>query len=126
MSDNSICGVSWVVSALRELYRGIEWFDAMSDRVHTDSPPALAFRVRPAMFGLVVVMRVFRDHRILSQICGDNFMVLEIAPPFIVDDARLDRYGESIAQVVELTHISTNFRPEALQLAARVNDYHLK
>jgi hypothetical protein len=53
-------------------------------------------------------------------------MVLEIAPPFIVDDARLDRYVESIAPVVELTHTSTNFWPEALQLAARVNDYHLK
>jgi hypothetical protein len=26
-------------------------------------------------------MRLFRDHSILSQMCGNDFMVLKIAPP---------------------------------------------
>jgi ornithine--oxo-acid transaminase len=42
--------------------------------------PFQAFaRIHPAMFGQVVVMRLFRDHGILSQICGNNFMVLKVA-----------------------------------------------
>ena len=48
--------------------------------------PFQAFaRIHPAMFGQVLVMRLFRDKRILSQICGNNFMVLKVAPPLIVD-----------------------------------------
>ncbi len=29
-------------------------------------------RMHPAMFGQVLVMRLFRDHGILTQICGNN------------------------------------------------------
>jgi ornithine--oxo-acid transaminase len=38
-------------------------------------------RIHPAMFGQVVVMHLFRDKGILTQICGNDFMVLKIAPP---------------------------------------------
>jgi ornithine--oxo-acid transaminase len=65
-------------------------------------------------------MRLSRDHRILSQICGNNFIVLMLAPPLVVEDAHLDRYVEAIAQVVELMHTSATFWSEASQLAGRV------
>jgi len=43
-----------------------------------------AFRhIHPGMFGQVLVMRLFRDHGILTQICGNNFMVLKVAPPLV-------------------------------------------
>jgi ornithine--oxo-acid transaminase len=38
-------------------------------------------RIHPAMFGQVIVMRMFREKNILTQICGNNFMVLKAAPP---------------------------------------------
>ena len=38
----------------------------------------------PAMFGQVLVMRMFRDQRVLMQMCGNNFMVLKVAPPLII------------------------------------------
>jgi ornithine--oxo-acid transaminase len=83
--------------------------------------PFQAFaRIQPAMFGQVVVMRLFRDHRILSQICGNNFMVLKIAPPLIIEDAQLEHYVEAIGKVVDLMHSSASFWSEALQLAGRV------
>jgi acetylornithine/succinyldiaminopimelate/putrescine aminotransferase len=41
-----------------------------------------AFRkIHPAMFGQILVMHLFRDKGILTQICGNNFMVLKVAPP---------------------------------------------
>ena len=40
--------------------------------------------IHPAMFGQVLVMRLFNDHNILTQICGNNFTVLKVAPPLIV------------------------------------------
>ncbi len=30
-------------------------------------------RIHPAMFGQMIVMRMFREHGILIQICGNNF-----------------------------------------------------
>ena len=83
--------------------------------------PFQAFaRIHPAMFGQVVVMRLFRNHRILSQICGNNFLVLKIAPPLVVGDAQLEQYVEAIGKVVDLMHSSASFWSEALQLAGRV------
>jgi ornithine--oxo-acid transaminase len=40
--------------------------------------------IHPAMFGQVIVMRLFREQRILTQMCGNNFMVLKVAPPLVV------------------------------------------
>jgi ornithine--oxo-acid transaminase len=83
--------------------------------------PFQAFaKIHPAMFGQVVVMRLFRDHQILSQICGNNFMVLKVAPPLVVEDVQLARYVEAIGKVVDLMHSSASFWSEALQMAGRV------
>ena len=42
--------------------------------------------IHPAMFGQVIVMRMFREKNILTQICGNNFMVLKAAPPLVVSE----------------------------------------
>jgi ornithine--oxo-acid transaminase len=43
-----------------------------------------AFRaIHPGLFGQVMVMRLF-ERGILTQMCGNNFMVLKAAPPLIV------------------------------------------
>jgi ornithine--oxo-acid transaminase len=76
--------------------------------------------IHPAMFGQVLVMRLFRDHQILTQVCGNNFMVLKIAPPLTIGEHQLDRCSEVIRAVVELAHSPTVFWSEALGLARRV------
>ena len=82
--------------------------------------PFEAFRqIHPAMFGQVIVMRLFRDWRILTQICGNNFMVLKVAPPLMVSEEQLDRFVDAIAAVVCLMHTSGSFWSEGLGLAAR-------
>lgn len=76
-------------------------------------------RIHPAMFGQFVVMRMFRDHGILTQICGNNFTVLKVAPPLVVNEAQIEEFVAAIADVVELAHSSGAFWSEALGLAKR-------
>ena len=75
--------------------------------------------VHPAMFGQIVVMRLFRDFGFLTQICGNNFMVLKVAPPLVVTEAQLDTFVKAIRDVVEIAHSSGAFWSEALGLARR-------
>jgi ornithine--oxo-acid transaminase len=75
--------------------------------------------VHPAMFGQIVVMRLFRDSGFLTQICGNNFMVLKVAPPLVVTDAQLDAFVLAVRDVVALAHSPGAFWSEALGLARR-------
>jgi ornithine--oxo-acid transaminase len=77
-------------------------------------------KIHPALFGQVLVMRLFRDHGILAQICGNNFMVLKLVPPLIVSKSQIDEAVEAIYQVVKLAHSPTVFWSEALGLLQRV------
>jgi 4-aminobutyrate aminotransferase-like enzyme len=71
------------------------------------------------MFGQVLVMRMFREHNILTQICGNSFMVLKAAPPLVVTEEQLDRFVEAIRSTVKLADSSPSFWTEALSLARR-------
>jgi ornithine--oxo-acid transaminase len=75
--------------------------------------------VHPAMFGQIVVMRLFRDFGFLTQICGNNFMVLKVAPPLVVSNAQLDAFVQAVRDVVEIAHSPGTFWSEALGLARR-------
>ncbi len=77
-------------------------------------------KIHPAMFGQILVMRIFRDHGILIQVCGNEFMVLKISPPLVVNDEQLDRFVSAIEQAVDSMHTSSNFWTEALGIAQRV------
>ncbi|HYM79506.1 MAG TPA: aspartate aminotransferase family protein [Candidatus Dormibacteraeota bacterium] len=82
--------------------------------------PYEAFRaVHGGMFGQILVMRLFRDSGILTQVCGNNFMVLKVAPPLVVEDAQMDAFVAAARNVVELAHSPGAFWSEALGLARR-------
>jgi ornithine--oxo-acid transaminase len=76
-------------------------------------------KIHPAMFGQIVVMRMFRDKNILTQICGNNFMVLKVAPPLVASRAQLEEFVVAIRDLVELMHTSTSFWTDAVTLAKR-------
>jgi ornithine--oxo-acid transaminase len=75
--------------------------------------------VHPAMFGQVIVMRMFREQRILTQMCGNNFMVLKVAPPLVISPEQIDRFVNAVREVIHQAHHSTEFWAEALGLARR-------
>lgn len=75
--------------------------------------------IHPGMFGQMIVRRLFNDHQILSQICGNNFMVLKVAPPLVVTEDQLETYVTAITSVVDALHSSTAFWSDALDLGRR-------
>jgi ornithine--oxo-acid transaminase len=77
-------------------------------------------KIHPAMFGQVMVMRLFRNHGILTQVCGNNFMVLKLVPPLIISKTQIDEAVDAIHEVVKLAHSPTVFWSEALGLLRRV------
>jgi ornithine--oxo-acid transaminase len=76
-------------------------------------------RIHPAMFGQVMVMRMFREKNFLTQICGNNFTVLKAAPPLVISEAHLDEFVAAIRDVVALADSSPAFWTEALALPRR-------
>jgi ornithine--oxo-acid transaminase len=99
------------------LLLGIEFQVPASLRLRV---PFEAFRrIHPAMFGQIIVMRLFRDCGILTQICGNNFLVLKAAPPLVVTEAQIEEFVAAVAEVVECAHSSSAFWSEALGLARR-------
>lgn len=76
-------------------------------------------KIHPAMFGQILVMRLFRDGGILTQICGNDFMVLKAAPPLVVTSQQITEFVSSVRKVVELAHHPGPFWSEALGLARR-------
>jgi ornithine--oxo-acid transaminase len=79
-------------------------------------------RIHPAMFGQVMVMRMFREKNILTQICGNNFQVLKVAPPLVVTEEQIGEFVEAVRQTVDLAHNSASFWSEALGLARRATN----
>lgn len=77
-------------------------------------------RIHPAMFGQVLVMRLFRDKGMLTQICGNNFMVLKVAPPLVVEERHIEQFTDAIGDVINLMHSGGGFWSEALGMARRV------
>jgi ornithine--oxo-acid transaminase len=75
--------------------------------------------IHPAAFGQLVVMRLFHDHGILTQICGNNFLVLKAAPPLSIPEEQLEEFVRAMRSVVELIHSSVSFWTDALGLARR-------
>ncbi len=75
--------------------------------------------IHPGLFGQMVVMRMFNDKNILTQICGNNFMVLKVAPPLVVTPKQIDYFIESVHDVIESMHSSGNFWSDAIKLGRR-------
>lgn len=76
-------------------------------------------RVHPAMFGQVLLMRMFRDQHVLMQMCGNNFLVLKVAPPLVIQPEQIDKFVRGIREVVHMAHHTTDFWTEAIGLATR-------
>jgi ornithine--oxo-acid transaminase len=77
-------------------------------------------KIHPAMFGQIVVMRLFRDAGILTQICGNDFMVLKVAPPLVVSPTQITEFVTAVRDVAEMAHHPGSFWSEGLGLARRL------
>ncbi len=76
--------------------------------------------IHPGMFGQILVMRMFRDQNIVTQICGNNFMVMKVAPPLMVTEGQIDEFVAAITSVVDVVHNSGSFWDDALGMVREV------
>jgi ornithine--oxo-acid transaminase len=76
-------------------------------------------QIHPAMFGQILVMNLFRDGGILTQICGNDFMVLKAAPPLVTTSSQIGEFVSAVRDVVELAHHPGAFWSQALGMARR-------
>jgi ornithine--oxo-acid transaminase len=82
--------------------------------------PFEAFRkIHEGMFGQIVVSKLFREHNFLTQMCGNNFMVLKAAPPLMVSEDQIIQFVHAVKKVLEEVHSSSSFWMDALHLARR-------
>lgn len=98
------------------LFCGIEFCAPRQLRLRTAFE---AFRaIHAGLFGQMVVMNLF-ERGILTQMCGNNFMVLKATPPLTVEEAEIDCFVTAVRDVVESMHSSGSFWSEALGIARR-------
>ncbi|HXY17153.1 MAG TPA: aspartate aminotransferase family protein [Gaiellaceae bacterium] len=58
-------------------------------------------RVQPGLFSQLVVVPLFRDHQILSQVAGHNMNVIKILPPLVIDESDVDWFVDALETVLE-------------------------
>lgn len=75
--------------------------------------------VHAGMFGQIVVMRLFRDFGFLTQVCGNDFMVLKVAPPLVIEHEQMNSFVNAMRNLLELANSPGAFWSEALGLARR-------
>ena len=56
--------------------------------------------MRTGLFTQLVVVPLFRDHRILTQVAGDNQNVLKILPPLVITDEQADSFVDAMDAVL--------------------------
>ena len=132
LGDRALAAGEFLRAQLTEALSGYEMVHdirgmGLLNGIEFQAPRKLALRVpfeafakiHPGMFGQVVVMRLFRQG-FLTQMCGNNFLVLKVAPPLIVKQREAAEFVGAIKEVVEMMHSSGTFWSEALGLARRV------
>jgi 4-aminobutyrate aminotransferase-like enzyme len=58
-------------------------------------------RRQPGLFAQLVIVPLFRDHRILTQVAGHHMNVIKVLPPLTIDEADLRAFVHSLEQVLE-------------------------
>jgi ornithine--oxo-acid transaminase len=57
-------------------------------------------RIQPGLFAQLVIVPLFRDHRILSQVAGHGLNVLKAIPPLVVTEEDLDWFVSALEATV--------------------------
>ncbi len=57
-------------------------------------------RVQPGLFAQVVVVPLFKEHRILSQVAGHKIPVIKGIPPLTISEADLDWFAEALDETI--------------------------
>ncbi len=91
------------------------------------APQSLALRTlfatfkkaHAGLFGQMVVRSLFHDQKVLSQMAGNNFMVIKVMPPLIASEAQLQRYAEAMEAVCDtIVNDKARFWTQGIKIAS--------
>src|SRR5258706_4090027 len=57
-------------------------------------------KVRPGLFAQLVVVPLFSEHRILSQVAGHKMAVLKVLPPLVVTDDDIESFVDALTSTI--------------------------
>jgi ornithine--oxo-acid transaminase len=57
-------------------------------------------RIQPGLFSQLVIVPLFRDHRILSQVAGHGLNVLKALPPLVVTEEDVDWFVTALEETI--------------------------
>jgi ornithine--oxo-acid transaminase len=58
-------------------------------------------RAQPGLFAQLVVVPLFTQHRILSQVAGHDMAVIRILPPLVLTDADVEEFAEALRATIK-------------------------
>ena len=85
-----------VVKDVRGL--GLMWAIEFEEPAGGSRTWKLLERIQPALFAQLVVVPLFRDHRVLSQVAGHGLNVLKALPPLVVDENDLEWFATALEE----------------------------
>jgi ornithine--oxo-acid transaminase len=59
---------------------------------------------RKGLFGQLITIPLFTDHKILSQVAGPNSRAVKLLPPLIISDSDMEWIVKSIEAVIAASH----------------------
>jgi ornithine--oxo-acid transaminase len=57
-------------------------------------------RIQPGLFAQLVIVPLFREHRILSQVAGHGMNVLKAIPPLVVTEEDIDWFANALDETI--------------------------
>jgi ornithine--oxo-acid transaminase len=57
-------------------------------------------RAQRGLFAQLVVVPLFTEHRILTQVAGHDMAVVRILPPFVLTDEDVDEFAAALRETV--------------------------
>lgn len=98
------------------LMNGVEFQPPQSLKLKALFTPFMM--AHPALFGQMVVKKMFHEGHILSQICGNHYMTIKASPSFVATEEDIDLFVSALEQTMISFHCGKGFA-EGLKIAKR-------
>ena len=78
-------------------------------------------RRQPGLFAQMVIVPLFHEHRILTQVAGHHMNVIKVLPPLVISEDELRRFAAALEQVLADAeqHLLRNYASLGFELGKR-------
>jgi ornithine--oxo-acid transaminase len=104
--------------------RGVGLFNAIEFQAPRSLGLKLLFagfsKAHPGLFGQMVVKCLFEHERVLTQMAGNNYMVIKSLPPLVITEAQVSRFASAMERICDaMVNDKAAFWSQGLKIAAK-------